>query len=1357
MYESEYFLGLDIGTDSVGWAVTDPDYGIVRKKGKALWGVRLFDPAETAHDRRVFRTARRRIERRRQRLQWLQEIFADAIGKTDPAFFQRLRESKFLEEDKRADRPLGRYTLFADKSYCDKDFHKQFPTIYHLRKALMDSPGPFDARLVYLALHHILKNRGHFLYAGLSTQRASLEAGLKRLEEAVDDEFRERESQGFEKKAISPDGVDRLKEILISRPGSKQNRQKLIANLFSAGKNDVPYYAAAGLLAGRKISLDDLYGEEGAGGEDCGQISLEDDFSVIEEKLAAALGDRLELLLAVKGIYDWALLETMLSGEENLSSAKVRIYQKHREDLLRLKKALRSLGSGELRREILHGCGVANYRAYSGKDAGNSRCGYEEFKKYMKGRLAPFKESSEEIAAILDELERGEFLPKQTSRDNGVIPCQLHEAELVKILRNASGYLPFLNEKDESGLTKAEQIVEVFRFRVPYYVGPLGRSQYGWVVRSGEKIYPWNFEKVVDLEQSREKFITRMTAKCSYIGEDVLPKSSLVYTKFMALNELNNIKLNGKKLPAADRQRIYGELLMKGRKANAGSMRALLALDEKDELSGFDREIKASLAPWRHYGWLLDRQGGFEAAEEIIRRITLFGDDRKLLEKWIEKALGGMLSEEERKKALSFRCRGWGSLSGIFLTKILAAGPDGRQESSILDAMWDTGDNLMELLSAKYGFAEAVEKYREERSEERSISLREYLDESYASPSVKRAIHQTMEIACEIEKIMGGPPKRIFLEMARGDGEKGKRTIPRKEVLTSLYEKCKEESAPIFQSLKAQPEDALRRDKLYLYYTQLGKCMYSGDVIDLRDLDQGYDIDHIYPQSKIKDDAICNRVLVKRELNAAKGDSYPLPRDMRMKMRPFWAALKEQGLISREKYERLIRASDLTPEEKGSFISRQLVETRQSCKIAAELLRLHFGSGGGRETEIVYVKAGNVSSFRQDQRLTENGEQKQAWQCRREKTTQDPLFVKCREINAFHHAKDAYLNIVAGNVYYVKFTRDPANYIRNHDSEYSLNRIFGFNVSRNGETAWTAERDASISAVRRAMEKNNILFTRRAAEAKGGLFDQMIVPRGKGQAQAKGADPRMSVEKYGGYNKKTGAYFALVEHRKGKKTVRTIAPVYLMDKAAYERDPENYCRTALGLEDPRVLIPRIKINALVSYGPFRMHVSGRTGNQLIMKNANQLVLAPKYHKWVKDISKYVERCKAAKRTVAVTEFDGICAEQNMELYRVLREKLGNSLYSVKLGVIAGHLENGEEKFKELSEAEQCRVILEILRLFENSAGGADLSPIGAPPHAGILTLSQNIVKTSGVCFKLIHQSVTGFFEHETDLLAEGPR
>ena len=57
---------------------------------------------------------------------------------------------------------------------------------------------------------------------------------------------------------------------------------------------------------------------------------------------------------------------------------------------------------------------------------------------------------SEDKKYILDKIERNELLPKAVSKQNGVIPYQLHLVELNKILSNAERYLPFLKKKKMS-------------------------------------------------------------------------------------------------------------------------------------------------------------------------------------------------------------------------------------------------------------------------------------------------------------------------------------------------------------------------------------------------------------------------------------------------------------------------------------------------------------------------------------------------------------------------------------------------------------------------------------------------------------------------------------------------------------------------------------------------------------------------------------------------------------------------------------------------------------------------------------------------------------------------------------------
>ena len=82
----DYYLGLDIGSNSIGWAVTDEHYNILKFRKKLMWGSRLFDEAQTAAERRLKRCMRRRIQRRRWRLDLLDAIFAEELNKKDPNF-----------------------------------------------------------------------------------------------------------------------------------------------------------------------------------------------------------------------------------------------------------------------------------------------------------------------------------------------------------------------------------------------------------------------------------------------------------------------------------------------------------------------------------------------------------------------------------------------------------------------------------------------------------------------------------------------------------------------------------------------------------------------------------------------------------------------------------------------------------------------------------------------------------------------------------------------------------------------------------------------------------------------------------------------------------------------------------------------------------------------------------------------------------------------------------------------------------------------------------------------------------------------------------------------------------------------
>ena len=842
------------------------------------------------------------------------------------------------------------------------------------------------------------------------------------------------------------------------------------------------------------------------------KFSFKEGFDNAEAELAGLLGEAMPLVYHVKRVYDWSVLDELRDGERFLSEAKVKTYERHKSDLKRLRVLLRPFPQAykEMFRRAKKK--LDNYAAYSGHGAAEYRCSYEKFCACVKKQLNALRgdmdaAAREEADRVLGEMETGAFLPKQTTTDNGVIPHQLHEQELCVILERAARYLPFLNETDESGLSARERILAIFRFRIPYYVGPLDtRSEHSWAVRTREKIYPWNFDQVVDRARSAQRFIERMTAKCSYIGEPVLSRDSLLYSRFVALNMLNKLRINGRSISVETKQRIYDECILQNACIRGKQLRDYLLsnglMQKGDELSGMDEQFRISMTSYQVFRKLLARGDAEPMVEDIIRHIVLFGEDRKLLERWLIDAYGERLCVEDRAYILRNRNKfsDWGNLSETFLRKILHTDPETGERISIDEALWRTNCNLNELLSTEYTFVDALEQYRAERLGAKKQTLKDILEDSYASPGIRRAIHQSLAIIGEIEILMGEPPKRVFVEVTRGEGTK-ERTQSRKSRPEALYKACQKEAPEIYTQLQGCDEDprhggglykqlqgydegSLRSDKLYLYFTQMGKCMYSGDPIDLARLATDYDIDHIYPQSVVKDDSLDNRVLVRRELNAAKKDHYPLAENVRENMRPFWTGLKKCGFISDEKYRRLTRNTPFTDSERAGFIARQLVETGQAAKIVAGRLRRRYG-----DDRVVYVKAGNVSAFRQAQRLLPDGRQVQEGSCRNMDTRPDPLFVKCRDVNDFHHAKDAYLNIVVGNVYHTKFTRDPLRFVLSGQT-YSMNRVFDYDVVRGGETAWKAGEDGTIFTVRRMMRKNNILVTRFAREATGGLFDQ---------------------------------------------------------------------------------------------------------------------------------------------------------------------------------------------------------------------------------------------------------------------------
>lgn len=1358
-YNHKYYLGLDIGTDSVGYAVTDDQYNLLRFRGEDAWGSTLFDAGNLKEERRGHRSDRRRLDRRKQRVKLLQEIFAKEIAKVDERFFIRLEGSYLWRED-----TADRYTIFEDEDYTDKEYHEEYPTIHHLICDLMEKKEPHDIRQVYLACAWLVGHRGHFL-KNIDEKNIS---GIKEFQN-VYDEFKEYFSTNEYSFPWDGADVNAFGDVLKEKTGVTLKTKKLTEVLLQGRKpekeitEEFPFREdmILKLLAGGKCNLKDLFGREEYA--ELGSVELSVDDEKLEE-LAVNLGEDFELIEVLRKLSDWAVLAEILEGVESISQAKKNVYEQHGKDLKKLKYFIKKYCNNKYD-EVFRSDTKDNYVSYSYHTrelpadmiTQVKKTNVEEFSKYIL-KILNTKQLEEQLEdedreAYEDMIRRlglREFMPKQKNTDNRTIPYQLYFYELNKILENASAYLPFLKEKDESGFSNAEKIQKIFKFKLPYFVGPLNKnSAFSWVERTGEKITPWNYEKVIDFDVSEKNFIERMTNQCSYLpGKSVLPKDSLCYHKFCVLNEINNLKIDGHKIPVEAKQEIYHELFEKKKKVKRKDIEAYLVSNgyleknQEDRLSGIDIEVKSNLSTQIAFRRLMENQLlSVQEVEDIIARAS-YADDKTRVVKYLEENYP-KLSKEDIRHIKGIKIKDFGRLSREFLTELEGASKETGEVFSILTALWETNDNLMELLSDRYTFAKEVEEYCREYYSSNKITLEKKLDDMYISNAVRRPIYRTLAVVNDLQKAFGAP-KKIFVEMTRGadPSQKGKRTTTRKQQILDLYEKCKDEDIrdlkKQLEALGERVDSKLQGDKLFLYFMQFGRSAYSGSPIVLEELLTGskeYDIDHIYPQAYVKDDSIINnKVLVFSKENGQKQDKYPIEKVIQNKMSGTWAHWRKIGTISEEKYKRLIRTTPFSNDEKLGFINRQLTETSQSTKAIAELLKARFP-----EADIIYTKARLTTDFRHEYDL-----------------------YKVRSYNDLHHAVDAYLNIVTGNVYHMKFTREWFHV----DSQYSvkIKTIFKHALTRGDELVWDGE--DMLKKVIRTAKKNTAHCTKFAFFKTGGLFDQQPVKKKEGLIPLKKG---MDTAKYGGYNKSSVMFFIPVRYTCKKKTEVIFLSVELMHgkhfledesfakEYAYERLKKILKKEVDSLEFPLGMRP-VKINTVLSLDGLRVCITGSAaiGKQLIIQTITQFVSDDFWKYYIKKLERFVEKTEKNPSYRYDEEYDVVSCEKNIELYDLYLEKMEQSVYQKRANLPKEKLINGRDKFLSLDVENQSKALMNIHQLFGRSTTGVDLSLIGGDKIGGSPKLSSSVSnwKKYYKDVRIIDVSPSGLWERQSENLLE---
>lgn len=1378
----KFKLGLDIGTNSVGYALLDENNKVVRKNGHSFWGVRMFEESSDAKSRRNYRSNRRRLQRRKQRIVLLQELFNEEIKKVDKNFFIRLNDSFYKVEDKHLH---NTYNLFADKNYSDYDFFKQFPTIYHLRKYLMETKQKVDIRFLYLAIAHILKYRGNFLSSGEEFKQSDFSMIRVKLEDInstlvdLSQNFSENENydeEYFEKIDINQNNFfDDLKNCMVEEKGLNNKKKKLLT-LFNVGKKTLVNEFVIPLIAGSTINLSNISIIKNEKYEKV-EVSLDSEDLEAKQNDACTIIKELSPILCkielLKEVFDYYYVLKILKGVPTISDAMVKIYDDHQQDLIRLKKLIKKYKPeiySKMFRELVEEDKekkknkiIMNYPRYVGynkvgvysfSDKQTERFGHasrQDFYKFIKEQLAKITDESaqDEIKYFLGKIDNDDFLLKQKSNKNGALPMQLHLVELKMILNNQKEYYPFLNEKDSDGLTISDKIISIFKFKIPYYVGPLNiKSDFAWIERNNEKIYPWNFEKVVDLDQSAIKFIERMQNKCTYLkGENdyCLPKSSIIFSEYNCLSYLNKLRINGEYISNTLKEKIYNELFLNIEKkqptrkdlkefieANYGDNALVVNIKEIPE-------INCNMASYIDMKRIFcnDFDKYKDIYENIIKDITVF-EDKAALEKRLSTY---NLPKEIIKRLKGLNYNKYSSLSGRLLNGITIFNPKtGEVQGTVLEIMRKTNLNLQEILYLEdYKLIDIIDKENKKNESIDDKKIEEYLDEYVnISPLYKRPLIQSYRIIKEIETIFNRPIDEYYIECTRTSKALKKQSSSRYETLKELYKNCEKDALSMNIDMKEleknldECKDSLKSDILYLYFTQLGRCMYTLEPIDISELknNKKYDIDHIYPQAIIKDDSLSNRVLVDKTKNNKKSDIFLYESDvLNPNAYSFFKKLYDMRLISKEKYNRLTEKE--IPESKlDSFVNRQLVTTNQAVTGLIQVLKEYHNVN---PINIVYSKSENVTDFRKKFDL-----------------------VKSRTANNFHHAHDAYLNVVVGGIIhkyfsYRHFNNKYKDIIRMKNERQTLNvdKLLDRDIVKNGEKIiWN--KNEMIKQIKHDLyQRFDISETIRTYNSNE-LFPKVkILPASKDKlVPVKSSNAKSLTQKYGGLKSDNFYKYIIIEtNEKNKKKIALEA----IPKSA-EKDLDEYLKSK-GYSNYSIINDNIKINTCVMLEGRKFIITGKTNDSYVLKNTYDRFFSYEDMKIIKKIDKYLDN-KSKKVDMNISDDKIIISparsEKNKEIVLTLQEtnKLLDDIYNMYSKKIYSYssiktiIEN-KNKTINLSFLDKIIVCSELLYLLKtNERKSADLQLLGQSKDSGILKISKNLP----IGTKLIEESYTGYYK-----------
>ena len=461
--------------------------------------------------------------------------------------------------------------------------------------------------------------------------------------------------------------------------------------------------------------------------------------------------------------------------------------------------------------------------------------------------------------------------------------------------------------------------------------------------------------------------------KCEFEPqEERAPKASLSFELFTAYQKINHLRIAGAKdtraLTDAEREKAVA-LVLKNKKITYAALRKALGLgagerfnaltysskkkgdeqpSEEDVVKDTEKAVFVSLERSRAILDALSEEHRTrpvaDAAAYVLSHVK---SDKRRTEMFASLPETANLSDEEKENLLKLTCDKFGHLSVKAINNILPYLEKGYRYDEACK---------------EYGYNHSQRDGGEKRVLLKGEDIRREIEE-INSPVVRRSVSQTLKVLNALI-LKYGSPVAVTIELAREMGKsreerdkENRENLGRKKTNDALRDEIREKYGlnPTHMRL------VIRK----LYDEQVGRCPYTGEVIDANRLyeDNYVQVDHIIPYSRSFNDSFTNKVLVKTRANQEKGNKTPFEwlfttpqwNDFFDRVSVMYAGnFKKRQLLLKESFD------------EDEWKSRALNDTRYICRYMLGLLqdKLMFAQSEVGKKKVTAVNGGITAELR---------------------------------------------------------------------------------------------------------------------------------------------------------------------------------------------------------------------------------------------------------------------------------------------------------------------------------------------------------------------------------------------------------